>query len=256
MTAHKGIFVVAGKGGTGKTTFSGLLVKYLSQTANNPILAIDADPAVSLADLLGMDVEETLGDIREDALNNSEKIPGGMSKHEYFDFMIQSSIAESQKVDLLTMGRPEGPGCYCYVNSILRRCVDGLSDKYGSVVVDCEAGLEHLSRRTTVNIDYLFIITNVSVKGVKTGNTILDLMESLKTTAGKKILVFNRIKNDEEEGVIEEIKKYIDISKLDYTGRLPEDKKVFDMEMRGESIISLPDDSPVFLSFTEIMNNL
>ena len=100
------------------------------------------------------------------------------------------------------------------------------------------------------NIDYLFIITNVSIKGVKTGNTILNLMESLKTTAKKKILVFNRIKNDEEESVIVEIKKYIDIGKLDYIGKLPEDKKVFDIEMKGKSIIGLPDDSPVFLSFT------
>jgi CO dehydrogenase maturation factor len=179
-----------------------------------------------------------------------------MSKQEYFDFMISSSIVESKKIDLLTMGRPEGPGCYCYVNSILRRCIDRLSDKYKYIVIDCEAGLEHLSRRTTINIDYFFIISNISIKGVKVANEILNLIENLKTVAKKKILIFNRIGNEKEEKVIEELLKHIDINKFDYIGKIPEDKSVFNLEMKEESIINLPDDSLIFLSFVDIINKI
>ncbi len=256
MIPNKSIFAVAGKGGTGKTTISGLLIKYLTKISNTPVLSIDADPSVCLGDLLGMKVEETLGDIREGALESPEKITKSMSKQEYFDFMITSSIVESKKIDLLTMGRPEGPGCYCYVNSILRRCIDRLSDKYKYIVIDCEAGLEHLSRRTTINIDYFFIISNISIKGVKVANEILNLMENLKTVAKKKILIFNRIENEKEEKVIEELLKHIDINKFDYIGKIPEDKSVFNLEMKEESIINLPDDSLIFLSFVDIINKI
>lgn len=256
MIANNGIFAVVGKGGTGKTTVSGLLIKYLVQIANTPILSIDADPCVCLGDLIGMKVEETLGDIRENVLENPEKIPGGMSKPEYFDFQIQSSIVESKKIDLLTMGRSEGPGCYCYVNSILRNCIDKLSQKYKYVVMDCEAGLEHLSRRTTVNVDYLLIVSDISVKGIKTANAILNLIENLKTVARKKILIFNRLGDKKNEKIIEELIKYIETDKFEYIGKLPEDKNVFDFEMKGESIINLPDDSPIFLSFVDIIKKL
>lgn len=256
MISDKSIIAVAGKGGTGKTTISGLLIKYLTQISNAPILSVDADPSICLGDLLGMKVEETLGDIRESALESPEEMPKGMTKHEYFDFKIQSSIVESKKIDLLTMGRPEGPGCYCYVNSVLRSCIDRLSKKYKYVVIDCEAGLEHLSRRTTVNIDYLFIISDISIKGVKTANAILELIENLKTVARKKILIFNRIDSEKKEKVIEELIKHINVDKFEYIGKLPEDKSIFDLEMNEESIINLPDDSSIFLSFVDIINKL
>ena len=201
-------------------------------------------------------MEETIGGIREDTLNKPGSIPQGMSKQEYFDFRIQTQIVESGKIDLLTMGRPEGPGCYCYVNSILRNCIDRLSGKYKYVVMDCEAGLEHLSRRTTVNVDYLFVVSDVSVKGVRTAGIILDVIEELKTTARKKILIFNRIDSEEKEKITGDLIKYIDINRFECSGKLPEDKNVFDLEMKGESIIDLPDDSPIFLSFIDIINKL
>ncbi|MFC1725108.1 AAA family ATPase [candidate division KSB1 bacterium] len=257
MIEKKSIFVVAGKGGTGKTTISGLLLKYLTQNSNKPVLAIDADPAACLGGLLGIEVEETLGDIRENAAEDPATISSGMSKHEYFDYKIQSSIAESGKIDLLTMGKPEGPGCYCYVNSIVRKCVDTLSSKYDFVVIDCEAGLEHISRRTTVNIDCLFLISNISVKGVKVADEIIRLVESLKTTAKKKILIFNRVRDKEDEELISRlVNKYIDTKDIDLIGKIVEDKGILEMEMNEESILVLPDNSPGFVSFLDIIKEI
>ena len=257
MIAEKSIFVVAGKGGTGKTTISGLLLKYLTRNFNKPVLAIDADPAACLGGLLGIEVEETLGDIRENAAEDPQGISGGMFKHDYFDYMIQSSIAESGKIDLLTMGKPEGPGCYCYVNSIVRKCVDTLSGKYSYVIIDSEAGLEHISRRTTVNIDYLFLISNISVKGIKVADEIIRLVESLKTTAKKKILIFNRVKDQDDEKLIESlIGKYINTEDIDFVGKVIDDNRVIELEMNEGSILDLPDNSPAYVSFLDVIKEI
>lgn len=256
MINKNSICAVVGKGGTGKTTISGLLIKYLLQQTEEPILAIDADPSACLGDVLGMKVKDTLGDIREDTKNNLDKIPAGMTKKEYLDFQVQSSIVESPKIDLLTMGRPEGPGCYCYVNNILRNCIDTLSQKYSFTVMDCEAGIEHLSRRTTVNVDYLFIVTDVSIKAIKTVQIILHLIEKLQTIARKKVLLINKWDRTIDDKNIKELLSYVQGGDFALIGKLPEDKAIIDFEMKGESLLDLPDDSPIFLSFKEIISTL
>jgi CO dehydrogenase maturation factor len=140
--------VVAGKGGSGKTVIAALMVKALVESKAGTILAVDADPNRNLDRALGVEAEETVGSIRENMLEEITSLPGGMTKAEYIAYRTQQSIVETDDFDLLAMGRPEGPGCYCYANSIVRQVVDKLSDEYDYVVVDCEAGLEHLSRRT------------------------------------------------------------------------------------------------------------
>ncbi|HID11122.1 MAG TPA: carbon monoxide dehydrogenase, partial [Candidatus Latescibacteria bacterium] len=140
------IVAVSGKGGTGKTTIAALLVRKLMRM-DGPVLAVDADPNSNLGEQLGMEVGETIGDIREEVLE--EELPPGMTKDRYLELRIQETLTEGEGVDLLTMGRPEGPGCYCYVNHLLRGFLDRLSKNYRHIVVDNEAGMEHLSRRTT-----------------------------------------------------------------------------------------------------------
>ena len=153
---------IAGKGGTGKTTIAGLLIKLLKEEGRGPILAIDADPASNLNTVLGLPLERTVGDIREDTSDKARagKLEAGIAKQDLLDYEINSSIVESDGVDLLAMGRPEGPGCYCAANNMLRTIVDRISASYDIVVIDNEAGLEHLSRRTTRDVDVLLVVSD------------------------------------------------------------------------------------------------
>jgi len=151
---------ITGKGGTGKTTFASLLVKHLS-TKSATVLAVDADPNSNLDARLGMHVEQTIGDLREDLLK--EHFPAGVAKSELIEYQIRLALVEGDTFDLIAMGRPEGPGCYCYINNVLRDVLDRLSVNYDYVVIDNEAGMEHLSRRTTRDVDVLFIMSDVTV---------------------------------------------------------------------------------------------
>ena len=168
---------LAGKGGVGKTTLAGLIIRYLSSKQTGPVLAIDADPSSNLNMVLGMDLDWTVGDIREDLLKQVQKslhqsgaamggLPGGVTKHDYLDYQIRSSLEEGDLVDLIAMGRSEGQGCYCAVNHNLREVVDSISKNYQYVVIDNEAGLEHLSRRTTRDVQHLIIVSDPSQRGI------------------------------------------------------------------------------------------
>ncbi|MCP4724290.1 MAG: AAA family ATPase [bacterium] len=256
MITKNSIIAVAGKGGTGKTTFVGLLLKFLIKEFSVPVLAIDADPSNCLGDLLDMKVETTLGDIREEVQEDRNKIPMGMSKNEYFDFQIQNTITESKYIDLLTMGRPEGPGCYCFVNSILRNCVDTLSKKYSFVVIDNEAGIEHISRKTTVHIDYLFIISDVSVKGIKTTGIINEMIGKLKTDVKNKIVIFNRSGGESDKQTIGNLLKYIPENEFLKVGILPADANITENELQQNSILELKDDSEIYTEFKKIMQSI
>ena len=236
---------ITGKGGTGKTTFASLLVKHLS-TKNATVLAVDADPNSNLDARLGMHVEQTIGDLREDLLK--ESFPAGVAKSELIEYQIRLALVESDTFDLIAMGRPEGPGCYCYINNVLRDVLDRLSVNYDYVVIDNEAGMEHLSRRTTRDVDVLFIMSDVTALGIVTASRIKKLSESLNLVVGKTYLVLNEVEN----AIPESIKDQIRQQELDLIGAIPKDALVGEYALEGKSLFELPRDSAAFKAVSSI----
>jgi CO dehydrogenase maturation factor len=234
---------VAGKGGTGKTTISALIIDYLARSKKGSILAIDADPSTNLNLALGVPLLDTVGDVREEtatAVGGGAAL-GGLSKWDYLDFRINESIVEERTFDLLAMGRPEGPGCYCAANNILRTSVDRLSDAYDYVVIDNEAGLEHLSRRTTRDVDLLLLISDPTLRGIIAAGRVAELVDELKTDVGETYLIVNRVNG----GTLPEpLRKAIEEHKLRLAGVIPTDPSVNELDAMGQAIIQLPEDAP------------
>ncbi len=200
---------VVGKGGTGKTTFAALAIKYLREVGLTPILAIDADPSSNLNMALGMELHETVGQIREDT--RDQVIGGtfqtGISKPDWFQYQVMQCLVEGQDLDLLAMGRPEGPGCYCAANHMLRQAIDNLGDNYRTVVIDNEAGMEHISRQTTRDVDWLFIVSDPTQRGLAAAEYIVQLVNSLGTRIGRTGLVINRVEGELPEALRERADK-------------------------------------------------
>jgi len=192
---------VVGKGGVGKTTLAAFTIRHLLENRITPLLAVDADPSVCLADVLGVEVTETIGGIREDTRSVAGGLPAGIPKQQYLELKVQEAIVEAKDFDLLTMGRPEGPGCYCFVNNVLRDHLDRLTKNYRATVIDCEAGLEHVSRRTSRDVDTMILVADPTVKALRTLQNVLKIAEDLKNQVERKILVLNRIPSGKEEGV-------------------------------------------------------
>jgi len=194
---------VSGKGGTGKSTVAALIVSELVGSKSGSVLAVDADPNYNLGILLGQEVHETVADVREKILEDKLAPPTGMSKHRMLEYGIQKAVQECEGFDMLTMGRPEGPGCYCYVNNILRKYLDVLSNDYKYVVIDNEAGMEHLSRRTTTKIDLLLMVTQALPAGIAAVERIIKMIKDLPVMIKKREIVLNQLKIELPE-VIEE----------------------------------------------------
>ncbi|HSJ58971.1 MAG TPA: AAA family ATPase [Anaerolineae bacterium] len=246
---------VAGKGGTGKTTISALVIDYLVRNKKGSILAIDADPSTNLNLALGVPLYDTVGDVREEtatAVGGSGAL-GGLSKWDYLDLRIQESVTEEQAFDLLAMGRPEGPGCYCAANNILRTSVDRLTDSYDYVVIDNEAGLEHLSRRTTRDVDLLLVVSDPSLRGLIAAERVVELVDELKTAVGAAYLIVNRVP---EGGLAVPLRAHIEEKGLRLAGILPADPAVNELDAMGEPIVKLPVDSPARLKLEEILSSL
>ena len=184
---------LSGKGGTGKTTFSALTIRYLSEQVGGSILAVDADPNSNLGQLLGVEPEQTIAEIREDAPKIARDLSPGMSKDRELEYRIQQAVQETPAFDLVTMGRPEGPKCYCYVNHLLRGFLDKLTGDYRFAVIDNEAGMEHLSRRTTNNVDLLMIVAEPTIAAVGAAERILQMSDSLPIIVRKKMFVLTRV---------------------------------------------------------------
>lgn len=231
------LIAVAGKGGTGKTTVAGLLVRHLLATGRTPIFAVDADPNHTLGEALGIPVETTIGMMREEFIGERAQIPAGMSKDAVLERQMHAAIQEAEGIDLLVMGRQEGPGCYCYLNNVLRRFLDMLADDYPYIVVDNEAGMEHLSRRTTKKIDLLLVVCDHSVKAARAAGRIVELAEELQLRVGEKRLVLNRT----PDNIRPEVQDEIDRSGLEILAKLPDDDLVTDADARGDSLVGLPD---------------
>ncbi len=243
---------VAGKGGTGKTTISALVIDYLARNKRGTVLAIDADPSTNLNLALGVPLDDTVGDVREEtatAVGGSAAL-SGMTKWDYLDFRINEALVEDVAFDLLAMGRPEGPGCYCAANNILRTSVDRLSDAYDFVVIDNEAGLEHLSRRTTQDVDLLLIVSDPTLRGIIAAGRVLALIDELKTAVDAAYLIVNRVNGDSLPGPLMEA---IEEQKLELAGLIPADPAVNELDAVGEPIVRLPADAPSRRSLEAIL---
>lgn len=244
---------IAGKGGTGKSTIAALLIKLLSQ--KGVVLAVDGDPSADLNQALGLPLKDTVGGAREEMteLIKRGRFGPGVSKQEFLDYKVYAALVESDKIDLLAMGRPEGPGCYCAANHMLRASLDHLSRNYDYVVIDCEAGMEHISRRTTRDVDILLVTSDPTMRGITTAARMKELIGKLRVKAGKISLVVNRVANGR---IPEELKKIIDELGLELMATIPEDPGLAGLEIKGLPVIQLPPDSPLQVGVREIANKL
>jgi CO dehydrogenase maturation factor len=241
------VIAVAGKGGTGKTLVAALLIGYLIEEGRGPVLAIDADPSTNLDFTLGTVAEDSVGDIREDTSQkvSSGTLMPGISKPEYLELRINQALVEEDGFDLLAMGRPEGPGCYCAANSMLRLSIDRLSQSYNYVVIDNEAGLEHLSRRTTQNVDLLLVVSDPTMRGLATAERVTQLIEELRTQVGHIRLILNRVPTDGSGQPLlsPELEQSISERKLELAGVIPVDPVVAEFDAVGRPLIELPRES-------------
>jgi CO dehydrogenase maturation factor len=254
---------LAGKGGVGKTTIAGLVIKYLTSIKKGSILAIDADPSSNLNMVLGMDLEWTVGDIREDLLNQVKNsllgegaamgtLPGGVTKRDYLDYQIRSSLTEGDQVDLIAMGRSEGPGCYCAVNHNLREVVDSISKNYRYIVIDNEAGMEHLSRRTTRDVQFLLIVTDPTLRGIVAAERIAGFRNELDIKIEQAYLILNRVSN----GIPQPIQDRIPQLDIPLLGVIPTNDELATLDSNGRPLIELGDDSPVYQAVSAMMKKI
>jgi len=254
---------LAGKGGVGKTTIAGMVIKYLLQKGKGAVLAIDADPSSNLNMVLGLELEWTVGDIREDLLQQVKSsllaggaamgaLSGGISKREYLDYQIRSSLAEGDNVDLIAMGRSEGPGCYCAVNHNLREVVDAISKNYAYVVIDNEAGMEHLSRRTTRDVQHMLVVSDPTQRGIVAAERIASLRCELDIRVENAYLILNRLVGPVPEPLLERI----DQLGIPLLGVIPSDMELSELEYDGRPLIELSDESPVYMAVAQMMDQI
>ena len=243
---------VAGKGGTGKTTVAALLAQILAKQGT--VLAIDADPSSNLHMCLGLPQETTVGAVREEAAKKvrSSDFPAGMSKASYLELGVRQTLVESDKIDLIAMGRPEGQGCYCAANNVLRGVIDQLARNYDFVVIDNEAGMEHISRQTTRDVDILLIMSDPSMRGVATAGMIKGLIEELRPHVGKMGLVINRV----EGAIPAAVEKRIKELGIEVLAVLPSDRELLDLEASCEPLTKLSDRSAVKLEVLALAKRL
>ena len=228
---------LAGKGGTGKTTMAGLLIKYLVKKNKTPILAVDADCNSNLNEVLGLEIKDTLGNAREEMKKGV--VPGGMTKDIFMEMKLEEAMVEAPGYDLIVMGQPEGAGCYCAANTLLAGFMDRLADNYPFIVMDNEAGMEHISRLTTKNVDILLLITDPSRRGLQAAIRIDDLARRLNIGVGKSYVVINQVKEAPSEKALEMIHE----GGLELAGTVPEDRTIYDFDFNGRPTIEMPDDS-------------
>ncbi|MBS3765442.1 AAA family ATPase [Candidatus Bipolaricaulota bacterium] len=242
---------VAGKGGTGKTTCAGLIVNELVERELGSVLAIDADPNANLNELLGFEVDGTIGQLEADLLHDRDQVPPGMTKKRWMELNLQQILAEGKGKDLLVMGRGEGPSCYCAVNNILREYLTNLSRNYDYLVMDNEAGLEHLSRRTTAGIDALLVVSDGNPVALKSAQRISGLIEELEIDVGAKYLVLNRVIGELPEKSV----KQIEGLDMELLGEIPRDEEIRELCWNGKSIDKLPRDSPASDAVSQIVSD-
>ena len=243
---------IAGKGGTGKTTIAALLIKLLSRKGT--VLAVDADPSTNLNQALGLPLENTVGRVREElteAIKRGNLSPG-VAKQDLLDYKIMTALVESKGLDLLAMGRPEGPGCYCAANEWLRHSLERLAQNYRYMVIDCEAGMEHISRQTTGDIDILLIISDLTQRGIMAAAKMKELIRDLRNRVGRICLIVNRGNGE----LPPQIRKAINDYDLELIATIPEDPGMPGLEVEGRPLVELPEDSPLQIGVREIASKV
>lgn len=251
------VIAIAGKGGVGKTTLCGLLIQYLGEQGKGPILAVDADANSNLNEVLGVEVEATLGDIREEIakaeMAKKSPIPSGMSKADYAEFKFADALIEEDDFDLLVMGRTQGKGCYCFVNGLLQAQLQKYQNRYPYFVVDNEAGMEHISRGILPGMDTAILVSDCSRRGVQAAARIAELIKECEMKPKTVGLIINRAPGGVlNEGTKEEIEK----QGMTLLGVVPHDEQVYEYDCDGKPTISLPEDSPVKKALKEIVSRL
>jgi len=227
---------LAGKGGTGKTTMAGMLIKYLLKKEKTPILAVDADCNANLNEVLGVEMADTLGNAREEMKKGD--VPSGMTKDIFMEMKLEEALVESEGFDLVVMGQPEGAGCYCAANTLLTNFLERLSGNYPYIVMDNEAGMEHISRLTTNNVDILLIVSDPSRRGLQAAVRINELARCLKIVVGKSYVVINQTREAPPEQAMAMMKE----ANLELIGTVPEDDVIYDYDFNGRPTIEMPQD--------------
>jgi CO dehydrogenase maturation factor len=243
---------VSGKGGTGKTTLSAAILRYLIRSGKGPTLVIDADADGNLADALGLDGMQTVGEILDEMEKKASQLPPGVSKDEWLEGKLAELMVEEKGFDFLSMGRGEGPGCYCYVNTVLRRIMDNLENTYPFSVMDNAAGMEHLSRRTTRAADVLFLVSDHSLKGVQSGTRIAELAKELGLDVKKVGFVINRVPGEMDPVIRQKVEE----KGLEIFGSIPEDDHIGRFDLEGKSLLDLPEDNTVVQAVRELMEKI
>lgn len=251
------VIAVAGKGGVGKTTLTGLLIQYLVQAGKKPILAVDADANSNLNEVLGVEMNMTLGQVREEleraGMDLQNNIPAGMNKADYLEMRMNDALTEEDDFDLMIMGRSQGQGCYCFVNGLLQRQIQKLQENYPYIVVDNEAGMEHISRGILPKVDTMILVSDCSRRGVQAAGRIAELVNESKMTPKHMGLIVNRAPEGKlNEGTLEEIEK----QGLKLLGVVPQDNMVYEYDCAGNPMVKLPESSPVRNALKDIIAKL
>ena len=249
------IIAVAGKGGVGKTTTCGMIIDYLCKAGKGPLLVVDADANSNLNEVLGVEVETTLGDIREEMARAEQtgSVPANMTKADYAEMKFGTALIEEDDYDMLVMGRTQGKGCYCFVNGVLKTQLDKYIGNYNYVIMDNEAGLEHISRGTLPHVDTMLLVSDCSRRGIQAVGRIAEMIRELDLKPGEMKLIVNRAPGGVlTPGVQEEIEKY----GLELIGVLPQDDLVFEYDCDGKPSSQVPESAPVKQALHEIMRKL
>jgi CO dehydrogenase maturation factor len=241
---------LAGKGGTGKTTLAGMLIKYLIQNNKTPILAVDADCNANLNDVLGLKISDTLGNAREEMKRGD--VPNGMTKNIFMEMKLEQAVIEADGFDLIVMGQPEGAGCYCAANTLLTEFLERLQNNYPYIVMDNEAGMEHISRLTTKNVDILLIISDPSHRSLQAAVRIDELARCLNIGVGKSYVVVNMAKGAPSEKALEMIKR----ANLELIGTVPEDDLIYEYDFEGRPTFDIPEDSKSLKAAFDIFDKI
>jgi CO dehydrogenase maturation factor len=245
MSKH---IAVAGKGGTGKTTLASMLVRYLVETGKGSVLAVDADFNSTLNEALGLEVSDTIANVLADIKKN--KVPTGMTKDVFIELKLHQALIETRDYDLLVMGGPQGPGCYCFPSEILKRNLESLDKNYDYMVIDNEAGMEHISRETIENVDILLVISDATAKGVRTAGRIYELAKRLQIRIGAAYLLVTRIADPEP------LRSDIEATGLELLGVIPDDPLVTEYDLQGKPLMDLPADSPAVSASMKLFDKL
>ncbi|KPJ78526.1 MAG: carbon monoxide dehydrogenase [Deltaproteobacteria bacterium SG8_13] len=241
---------MAGKGGTGKTTLAGLLVKYLVKNQKIPVLAVDADSNANLNEVLGVEVDETLGEAREDMKKG--QVPSGMTKDIFMEMKLEQAVVESDGYDLVVMGQPEGAGCYCAANTLLTNFLDRMQSNYPYIVMDNEAGMEHISRLTTKNVDVLLVVSDTSRRGIQAAIRINKLAGELKIGIKHSYAIINQVKEAPSEAMLSVLKE----GGLELVGTVPADPMVYEYDLNGRPTVEMPEESASVKAAFEIFSKV